>query len=48
VITQQDNLNTFGIFGDRELKRMYGCRKEGVAENGENYTMRIFIICTLY
>jgi hypothetical protein len=36
------------VFENRVLRRMFGPKREEVTGNGENYTMRSLMICTLY
>jgi len=33
------------VFGNRVLRKIFGPKKEGWQETGENYIMRSFIIC---
>jgi hypothetical protein len=35
------------VFENRVLRRIFGSKRNEVAENGENCIMRSFVICTL-
>jgi hypothetical protein len=38
--------NTLRMFKDRELRKIFGCRRDEITGSGENYIMKSLMICT--